>query len=381
MQFSNAPGKIPLPFAASGGKNTIPQQSQILITPGAASLTDGFPPLTRTLISAGGVPPSGLDMNGILYETTAISTWANAGAGYKFDSTFAGNSAVGGYPATARVARSDGLGYWINTVDNNTTDPESSGAAAAGWFPDTTTGAASITMTNANVTLTALQYGRPIIVITGTLTASLNLIFPAIVGKWVVMNNTTGAYTITAKTASGTGVAVSGTSGIVGDGTNIYITSGAAGALLAANNLSDVASASTSLSNLGGLSTSAAASTYAPIASPTFTGTPAAPTASSGTNTTQLATTAFAYGTLSNSTNGYVKLPNGLILQWGTSTSSSSASWPITFPNAVLCATMALKGGAAAGGTVDYMNFYTLTTSGCTFYSTASTRYWMVIGY
>lgn len=33
--------------------------------------------------------------------------------------------------------------------------------------------------------------------------------------------------------------------------------------------------------------------TYAPLASPTFTGTPAAPTASTGTNTTQLATTAF----------------------------------------------------------------------------------------
>ena len=36
-----------------------------------------------------------------------------------------------------------------------------------------------------------------------------------------------------------------------------------------------------------------AAATYAPINSPTFTGTPAAPTAAPGTNTTQLATTAF----------------------------------------------------------------------------------------
>jgi hypothetical protein len=36
-----------------------------------------------------------------------------------------------------------------------------------------------------------------------------------------------------------------------------------------------------------------AASTYAPIANPTFTGVPAAPTATSGTNTTQVATTAF----------------------------------------------------------------------------------------
>lgn len=41
------------------------------------------------------------------------------------------------------------------------------------------------------------------------------------------------------------------------------------------------------------LTTAAAAATYAPIASPTLTGVPAAPTAAGGTNTTQLATTAF----------------------------------------------------------------------------------------
>ena len=41
------------------------------------------------------------------------------------------------------------------------------------------------------------------------------------------------------------------------------------------------------------LSTSAAASTYAPLASPALTGSPTAPTAAGGTNTTQIATTAF----------------------------------------------------------------------------------------
>jgi len=43
-------------------------------------------------------------------------------------------------------------------------------------------------------------------------------------------------------------------------------------------------------------------STYAPIASPTFTGIPAAPTATAGTNTTQLATTAFV---LANDSGGW----------------------------------------------------------------------------
>jgi len=44
------------------------------------------------------------------------------------------------------------------------------------------------------------------------------------------------------------------------------------------------------------LTTSNASSTYAPIASPSLTGTPSAPTATAGTNTTQVATTAFVTG-------------------------------------------------------------------------------------
>lgn len=49
------------------------------------------------------------------------------------------------------------------------------------------------------------------------------------------------------------------------------------------------------------LTTSSASSTYAPLASPTLTGTPAAPTAAVDTNTTQLATTAYVVG------QGYLK--------------------------------------------------------------------------
>lgn len=222
MQLSNIPGKLVLPFANAGGKSTIPVASQIGITAGAASLTDGFPPLTRTPIAAGGVPPSGLDMNGILYEMSAIIRWANAGGGYPFDGTFATDTNVGGYPKGARIMRSDGQGYWFNTTDNNVTDPNDAGAVAAGWVPDFTTGIAAVTMTSANVTLTPLQYGKPVIVITGTLTSNLNLIFPAIEGQWAVINNTTGAFAITAKTASGTGILVSGVQNVVGDATNIY---------------------------------------------------------------------------------------------------------------------------------------------------------------
>ena len=225
MQLTNTPGKLVLPFANAGAKNTIPTASQIGITAGAASLVDGFPPLTRTPIAAGGVPPSGLDMNGILYELSAILRWANAGGGYVYDSTFANDANVGGYPKGARIMRSDGLGYWFNTVENNTTDPEANAVAAiaAGWVPDFANGVSAVAMTNANVTLTPLQYGKPVIVISGVLTANLNLIFPTgMVGEWVVINNTTGAFTVTCKTAAGTGVIINTAQLVVGDGTNIY---------------------------------------------------------------------------------------------------------------------------------------------------------------
>jgi hypothetical protein len=129
MQASNAPAKIPLPFANSGTKNTIPTASQIAITPGAASLTDGFPPVTRTPIAAGGVPPFGADMNGILFEISANTQWENAGGFYPYDATF--STAIGGYPKGAVLAKVGNNGLWMSTVDNNTTNPDTGGA---GWI-------------------------------------------------------------------------------------------------------------------------------------------------------------------------------------------------------------------------------------------------------
>jgi hypothetical protein len=48
-----------------------------------------------------------------------------------------------------------------------------------------------------------------------------------------------------------------------------------------------------------GITAATAAGTYAPLASPAFTGTPTAPTAAGGTNSTQIATTAFVQSALS----------------------------------------------------------------------------------
>ena len=89
----------------------------------------------------------------------------------------------------------------------------------------------------------------------------------------------------------------------------------------------------------------------APLASPTFTGTPKAPTAAAGTSSTQIATTAFVMNAIAAITsqgkivaynlaqNGYVKLDIGLILQWGYISSvyksTVSVNFPIAFTSAV----------------------------------------------
>ena len=58
---------------------------------------------------------------------------------------------------------------------------------------------------------------------------------------------------------------------------------------------------------------------YAPLASPSFTGTPTAPTAVSGTNTTQIATTAFVQTAVA----GIVTTVSGTIQMWPTASAPS----------------------------------------------------------
>ncbi len=133
MNQANAPSKITLPFSSSGSRNVIPVPSQIGITPGAASFTDGFPPLTMTPLGAGGVPPSGLDMNGIFYTLSELARWLSCGAEFPFDSTFANDPNVQGYPKGAKVVMANGLGYWLNLLDGNITNPDTVGSQ--GWVP------------------------------------------------------------------------------------------------------------------------------------------------------------------------------------------------------------------------------------------------------
>jgi len=222
MQTSGLPTRVAVPFADSGTKNTIPVPSQIGITGGAASFTTGFPPLTMTPIGAGGIPPFGADFNGILNAITVALRWNTAGSGYPFDSTF--STTVSGYPKGALLPASDFSGYWLNTSEANTTTPENSTSATTGWVPGVHYGVTALTgLASSSVILTTLQAAKTRITLAGTLTSNINLTFPAWTRSWTVVNNCVGAFSVTCKTPSGTGVVIgSGISALINcDGTNI----------------------------------------------------------------------------------------------------------------------------------------------------------------
>ena len=127
MQASQVPIKIPTIWAnlapAGTGVITVPIPSQIGITPDAASWTDGFPPATA---QSGGYPRI-QDANGGIQMISAWAKWLAAGGPIYYDATFSG--AIGGYPSGCVLASVATLGnFWISTVDNNTSDPDTGGA-------------------------------------------------------------------------------------------------------------------------------------------------------------------------------------------------------------------------------------------------------------
>lgn len=220
MQLSSPPTLVPLPFADSGSKNVIPEAASP--TPGLASLTTGFPPVTMTQIAAGGIPPAGQDMNGVLNLITQTTRWSQAGGPFAYNSGFATDANVNGYPQGATISRIDYTGQWISTVDNNTVNPDTVGT---GWVPGYNYGTTAVTgLTNANVTLTPAQAAKSRITLAGTLTGNVQIIFPVWTKDWTIVNNTTGAFTVTCKTSTGTGIAIpqdASPTRVTGDGTNI----------------------------------------------------------------------------------------------------------------------------------------------------------------
>lgn len=242
-----------------------------------------------------------------------------------------------------------------------------------------------------NVSLTTVEAGNGIFLFTGVITANIAVIVPAASKYWVVANRTTGNFSLTVKTAAGTGVVIPQGLAVVVycDGTNVFLASSAGqasftpylfspaagttsltitngytpgcvmveknGALLrtsdytATNGTTIVipatvtndqftvyAFSSFSIANAVQKSGDVMAGALALFAGST------APNQAAGTRGTAVATmNSFASEFASLLTgNGYQKLPSGLILQWGQSLSNGSGIaavvFAIPFPTALL---------------------------------------------
>jgi len=138
MQNSNRPRRLVKPFGAVAGSGFIRSVPIAAQPAGAASYDTGFPPETFQPVASGGVPPSGQDMNGVLFDATGNAAWSAAGGIAQFDSAYA--STIGGYPMYALLASTTSGILWQSTVDNNTANPDSD---PTGWTQVTVSADAS----------------------------------------------------------------------------------------------------------------------------------------------------------------------------------------------------------------------------------------------
>ena len=211
------------------------------------------------------------------------------------------------------------------------------------------TGTADVAFSSADVTLTLTntntsQTARNLrLNLTGTSGGARNLIVPAIEKQYIINNGL--ADDVTVKNSTGTGVAVpAGKSMIVfNTGSNVVETVTA----LATGTVIPVANGGTGVTSSTG-STSVVLSN-----SPTLTGTPLAPTAAPGTNTTQIATTAFVVaatgtlGTMSTQNASAVAITGGTIN--GTTIGGST-------PAVGTFSTLNTANAAITGGTINSIN-------------------------
>jgi hypothetical protein len=134
MLASSIPTKIAIPFASGAGAAFVRAIPATATTPGQASFSAGFPPVTFLPDTAGGINPDGRDFNGILQACTAWLQWLNAGGPVAYDDAF--SASIGGYPKGAMLSNATTPGlFWISSADSNTTNPDSSGSVNWIGFP------------------------------------------------------------------------------------------------------------------------------------------------------------------------------------------------------------------------------------------------------
>jgi hypothetical protein len=212
------------------------------------------------------------------------------------------------------IGDGDQSGIWGQTTNNN----------LGGLIEQAIGGVITISMIDANYTLTNFngvvdEARNAVIIATGALSAQRNIIAPLVEKTYAIQNNTTGGFAVQIIGPSGTGVVVPNGATVFCDGTNyLSLNTGSAGNFRVAGNLTV-----TGTTTLTGALTASTAAFSGAISSvnPTFTGVPTAPTAAGGTNTTQIATTAFATAA------AFAAFPSGGIIMWSGSIASIPSGW------------------------------------------------------
>lgn len=128
-------------FGASADPSTItlpvPNATPGPSAPNRASFDTGFPAINFQPVTSGGQPPSGKDFNGMFFTLSQYALAMQAGqAILEYDATT--QTAVGGYPINALLAKASGFGYWLSIVSANMTDPDTGGAGWSSLTPDPT---------------------------------------------------------------------------------------------------------------------------------------------------------------------------------------------------------------------------------------------------
>ena len=127
------PNKLTVAFCNAGDKSssiplTVSSGDEAL---GKVSFSKGWPSVCGLPTASGGVAPTREDFNEIFNIVTRLGQWQSVGGAMRFDANHA--TAINGYPVGATVLSTTNNGYWINTVDGNTNDPDS---ISTGWTKD-----------------------------------------------------------------------------------------------------------------------------------------------------------------------------------------------------------------------------------------------------
>ncbi|WP_258087354.1 phage tail protein, partial [Xenorhabdus bovienii] len=111
------PNLIPAPFAQNGHRDEIPASHKSDLPSQKATWDTGFPQITMMPVTAGGLPPSGKDFNGVFNQISDNIVHLSKGGKYKFSQEYA--NSINGYPKGAILQSDDETKEFQSLIDNN----------------------------------------------------------------------------------------------------------------------------------------------------------------------------------------------------------------------------------------------------------------------